>query len=160
MSMNDPAPVEIPPRGQFLNNNMYDKLKWVAQIFLPALGALYFGLGQIWGFAFIEEVVGSIAVIDTFLGVLLGLSARQYNDKVAPATARLDALKHDIVGTVVIDTLNPEKDVFSLDLDGHPLEMDGRDYVVFKVESNTGTGEVNLKNSPGENSPQLPGNDG
>ena len=62
-----------------LSNKTYDVLKWVAQIVLPALGALYFGLSRIWGLPFGEEIVGTITVIDTFLGALLGISTAQYN---------------------------------------------------------------------------------
>ena len=65
-----------------LNNKTYDVLKWIAQIVLPALGALYFGLSQIWGLPFGEEVVGTIAVVDTFLGALLGISTAQYNNRI------------------------------------------------------------------------------
>lgn len=59
-------------------NKTYDVLKWVAQIVLPAIGALYFGLSQIWGLPYGEEVVGTVTVIDTFLGALLGVSTAQY----------------------------------------------------------------------------------
>ena len=62
-----------------LSNRAYDTLKWIAQIVLPALGALYFGLSSIWGLPYGEEVVGTIAVVDTFLGALLGISTAQYN---------------------------------------------------------------------------------
>lgn len=61
-----------------LTNSDYDKLKWIAQIFLPALATLYFALSQIWGFGYGEEVVGSITAIDTFIGVCLGISTYQY----------------------------------------------------------------------------------
>ena len=61
------------------DDKTYDILKWIAQIFLPALGALYFGLAQIWGFPRGEEIVGTIAVIDTFFGVILGISTNNYN---------------------------------------------------------------------------------
>ena len=61
-----------------LPNKVYDILKWVAQIVLPALGALYFGLSQIWGLPYGEQVVGTITVVDTFLGALLGVSTAQY----------------------------------------------------------------------------------
>lgn len=64
-----------------LSNKTYDILKWIAQIALPALGSLYFGLAQIWGFPFGEEIVGTIAVVDTFLGALLKISTEQYNNK-------------------------------------------------------------------------------
>lgn len=62
-----------------LDNKTYDILKWVAIIVLPALGALYFGLAKIWGFPYGEEIVGTITVIDTFLGTLLGISTNNYN---------------------------------------------------------------------------------
>ena len=61
------------------DNKTYDVLKWIAQILLPALGALYFGLAQIWGFPYGEQIVGSVAVVDTFLGVILGISTANYN---------------------------------------------------------------------------------
>lgn len=61
-----------------LNNKVYDVLKWVALILLPALGTLYFALAGIWGFPYAEQVVGTITAIDTFLGVLLGISNNSY----------------------------------------------------------------------------------
>lgn len=61
-----------------LSNKVYDVLKWIAQVVIPALGALYFGLAQIWGFPYGEEIVGTLTVIDVFLGALLGISTVQY----------------------------------------------------------------------------------
>ncbi|MDL2216053.1 phage holin [Ruminococcaceae bacterium OttesenSCG-928-N02] len=63
----------------FLSDKMYDILKWVAQLFLPAAGALYFALAGIWGFPCGEEIVGTITAVDAFLGMLLGISTKQYN---------------------------------------------------------------------------------
>ena len=62
-----------------LSNKMYDILKWIAQYLLPASGMLYFALASIWGLPYGEEIVGTITAVDTFLGVLLGLSTIQYN---------------------------------------------------------------------------------
>lgn len=62
----------------FLSNKVYDILKWIAQFFLPAVGTLYFTLASIWGLPYGEQVVGTITAMDTFLGVLLGLSSSQY----------------------------------------------------------------------------------
>ena len=62
-----------------LSNNTYDILKYIAQYVLPALGALYFGLAKIWGLPYGTEIVGTIALVDTFLGTLLGLSTKSYN---------------------------------------------------------------------------------
>jgi hypothetical protein len=61
-----------------LSNRTYDILKWVAQIFLPALGTLYFALSQIWGLPYGEQIVGTITAVDAFLGMLLGISSAQY----------------------------------------------------------------------------------
>ena len=65
-----------------MNNKVYDILKWIAQIVLPALGALYFALAQIWGLPFGEEIVGTITAIDCFLGAILGISNAQYKKKI------------------------------------------------------------------------------
>ena len=62
-----------------LSNKTYDMLKWIAQYLLPALATLYFGLEGIWGLPYGEQVVGTITAIDTFLGVMLGISTAQYN---------------------------------------------------------------------------------
>lgn len=62
-----------------MSNTVYNVIKWIAQIFLPAVGTLYFGLSGIWGFPYAEQVVGTITVVDTFLGVLLGISTYNYN---------------------------------------------------------------------------------
>lgn len=64
-----------------LTDKTYNILKWVALILLPAMGALYFGLAGIWNFPYGEQVVGTITVIDTFLGAILGISTVQYNKK-------------------------------------------------------------------------------
>ena len=61
-----------------LSNKVYDVLKWIAQLLLPALGTLYFALAGIWGFPYGEEIIGTITAIDVFLGVILGISTANY----------------------------------------------------------------------------------
>lgn len=61
-----------------MTNKVYDALKFIAQIALPAAGTLYFTLSQIWGFPYGEEIVGTISAVDIFLGALLGISSIQY----------------------------------------------------------------------------------
>lgn len=61
-----------------MSNKVYDILKWIAQILLPALGTLYFALAQLWGFPYAEQIVGTITAIDCFLGALLGISTVMY----------------------------------------------------------------------------------
>lgn len=60
-------------------NKVYDVLKWIAMVLLPAIGSLYFGLANIWGFPYAEQIVGSISVIDAFLGAILMISTNEYN---------------------------------------------------------------------------------
>lgn len=64
-----------------MSNKVYDVLKWVAQIALPAVGALYFALADLWGLPYPTEIVGTITAIDTFLGVILGISSSSYHKK-------------------------------------------------------------------------------
>jgi hypothetical protein len=61
-----------------LTNKIYNLVKYFTTIFLPAVGALYYGLAQIWGFQNPEDVNGTINLIIVFLGVLIGISSRQY----------------------------------------------------------------------------------
>lgn len=65
-----------------MSNKVYDTLKWIAMYLLPALGTLYFALSGIWGLPYGEQIVGTITAIDTFLGVILGISTTQYNKRV------------------------------------------------------------------------------
>lgn len=67
-----------------MSNKTYDVLKWIAQFLLPALGTLYFALAGIWGFPYGEQIVGTITALDTFLGVILGISTAQYKRQEPP----------------------------------------------------------------------------
>ena len=62
-----------------MSDKVYDMLKFVAQILLPAIGTLYFALARIWDLPLAEQVVGTITAIDAFLGALLGISSLKYN---------------------------------------------------------------------------------
>lgn len=60
-------------------DKVYNWLKWICMIFLPATATLWFALGKIWGFPYLAEIEGTIIAIDTFLGALIGISTLQYN---------------------------------------------------------------------------------
>jgi len=62
-----------------MSNQTYDILKKIAQVWLPAIGTLYFALARIWNLPFAEEIVGSLTAIDAFLGAILGISTAIYN---------------------------------------------------------------------------------
>lgn len=62
-----------------LSNQTYDLLKYLTIIVLPAIGALYAGLSQIWSLPYAAEIPATITVICTFLGAVLCISTAQYN---------------------------------------------------------------------------------
>lgn len=64
-----------------LSNRAYDILKYLTIIVLPAIGALYTGLSQIWQLPYSAEIPATITVICTFLSAVLCISTAQYNGK-------------------------------------------------------------------------------
>ena len=62
-----------------MSNKVYDILKSIMMYVLPGIGTLYFALAGIWNLPYGEQVVGTITAINTFLGVLLGVSSANYN---------------------------------------------------------------------------------
>lgn len=66
----------------FKNDKVYDVLKWIAMVGLPALACLWFTVGKIWGFPYLAEIEATIVAIDTFLGALLGISNIRYQNAI------------------------------------------------------------------------------
>ena len=64
-----------------IDNKVYDILKWVALIVLPAVATLYGALAPTWEWPFAEEIVYTITAVDTFLGTLLGISNLSYKNE-------------------------------------------------------------------------------
>lgn len=67
-----------------LSNRLYDILKYIALIVLPALGTFYFAIAKIWGFPYASEIVGTISAVDALLGALLKISTDNYNQELQP----------------------------------------------------------------------------
>ena len=105
-----------------MNNKLYDRLKFLAQIALPALGTLYVTLAAIWDLPAPQEVAATILALDTFLGVLLGLQASAYNKGVIQA------------GHMNVVSLDNGGKNFSLDLDHEPEELENATELRFKVK--------------------------
>lgn len=63
-----------------LSNELYDRLKWIAMILLPAVSVLYLALAGLWNLPYPEQISGTIMAIDTFLGAILGISTKNYNN--------------------------------------------------------------------------------
>lgn len=62
-----------------LSNKVYDALKWITMIVLPALATAYTGLAAVWGWPYSGEIAKTVAVVCTLLGALLGISTAEYN---------------------------------------------------------------------------------
>ena len=62
-----------------INDRVYDCLKWIVMIVLPALSTAYVGLAAVWGWPLADEVAKSCSVICVLLGALLGISTAEYN---------------------------------------------------------------------------------
>lgn len=65
-----------------MSNKIYNVLKWIAMIVLPACATLYLGLSNVWGLPYGEEVSTTITLVNTFLGTVLMISTNQYNKRV------------------------------------------------------------------------------
>lgn len=65
-----------------LPDKWYNILKWVVVIFLPALNVAIFGLGELYGFD-AHYVCGTITIVQTFIGALIGVSTYSYNKEQA-----------------------------------------------------------------------------
>jgi hypothetical protein len=64
-----------------MNNKVYDVLKFIALVVLPALATFYLTLSGIWGLPYGEQITATITAIDTLLGALLGLSSKRYAEE-------------------------------------------------------------------------------
>lgn len=62
-----------------LNNKVYDVLKWLCLIVLPASAVCYTSIASIWGFPYASEVAGTINAISAVIGAIIGVSTVEYN---------------------------------------------------------------------------------
>ena len=61
-----------------LSNKVYDVLKYVVTIGLPAVTTLRLTLASIWGFPYAEPIGATLGAITVFLGALIGVSSAKY----------------------------------------------------------------------------------
>lgn len=62
-----------------MSNKLYDVLKWIALVVLPAVAIFYGSIAGIWDLPYAEQIPETITAVDLFLGVVLGVSSAQYN---------------------------------------------------------------------------------
>lgn len=68
-----------------MNDKVYDVLKYIALIVLPALGTFYSVLAGIWGLPYGDQITRTILAVDTLLGALVGVSSSSYYKKIQKA---------------------------------------------------------------------------
>jgi hypothetical protein len=68
----------VPIDGVLFSSGVYDVIKWLVQIGLPALSTLYVALASIWNLPFGPEVSKTIMIIVAFLGSLVAVSYTQF----------------------------------------------------------------------------------
>lgn len=73
-----------------LKNEVYDVLKWITLVVIPALATAYVGLSAIWGFPYADAISKTACVVCTLLGALLGISTAEYNAAKKEPFARHD----------------------------------------------------------------------
>ena len=112
----------VSDKAPLLSNKAYDWMKYIAQIFLPAVGALYFGLAQIWGLPNAEQVVGTVTIFDIFLGTVLLISTKQYDNSSA---------KYD--GNLIFDEEDPDRRVLRFQVDAPLEEIAAKENLTVKV---------------------------
>lgn len=108
-----------------VSNKTYDHLKPIVQVWLPALATLYFTLASIWGLPYAEQVVGTIAAFTTFLGLLLGISTKNYR--------KSQGFSFD--GALVVDKVDALKDTYTLELFTPLGDLESKDEVKLEVRN-------------------------
>ena len=102
-----------------LTNSVYDKLKFITIIVLPALSTLYFMISSIWGLPYKSEVIGTIGAITLFFGSVLKISSANYN---GDGKLQID---------VPEDEEEPIKYIFDVE---DPEALENNKFVTFKVD--------------------------
>lgn len=65
-----------------LNDKLYEVLKWIALIVIPALGEAYVRLANVWNLPYGQQINETALVVTFLLGALIGISTVQYNKQV------------------------------------------------------------------------------
>ena len=65
-----------------LSNKVYDILKWIALVFIPALITFYGVVGNVLNIPYTDVILTIMGAFDVFMGSLLGISTTKYNKRV------------------------------------------------------------------------------
>lgn len=111
------------PKDALLTNAQYDLLKKIVQLGLPALGALYAGLSELWGLPYGQQIVGTLALLTVFGGVILGFSSRSFADS---------EYKYD--GEVVVTETNDGRPAYDFQTSAPIRDLASKRELIFKVQ--------------------------
>lgn len=100
-----------------LKDKVYNTLKWIAQYLLPAAATLWMTVAKIWNLPYGVEIGATVSAIDLFLGAVLGISSANYQGD----------------GTMNINTDDPSKDTYTLELNEDVAELADKKTITFKV---------------------------
>lgn len=112
-----------------MSSKTYDFFKKLVQVIIPAVSSAYFALAEIWDLPGAEKVTGTLAVLATLIGIVVGISSNTYNK-----------LDQAFDGTVEVTTTEEGKKLFSLEVNGNPLEIENMGSVRFKVNKQIAEG--------------------
>jgi len=65
-----------------ISNRLYDILKWIALVALPAIQAFWLTIGKVWGFPYLTEIGTTIAAIGLLIAALIGVTSNNYYNDV------------------------------------------------------------------------------
>lgn len=110
------------------NTKLYDWLKYLAQVGLPALATFVLAVGNIWHWNATEGIVATIVALDTLLGALLLLTSANFAGQEA-----LKAANVEYNGEVEITSGDDGEPRALLNLDEHPVALVGKKEMRMKV---------------------------
>lgn len=106
----------------------YDFVKNLVLIWIPAISTFYFSLGAIWGLPAVDEVVKTLAAVAAFLGALVGLSKRSYDNSDE---------KYD--GELVFGVNDDGQPTMQPNFNEFPEDIAAKNELVLKVRSEVGS---------------------
>lgn len=109
-------------RDYILSNKLYDVLKNIVLIFLPAFGTFYFALSQIWEFGSGEEVLATTSALAVFIGTLIKVGDKSYNNSEQQYDGEINTVRKD-----------DGKLLYDMVLKGDPEGLQDLDQVKFKI---------------------------
>lgn len=114
---------------KLFSNAWYDRLKFAAQFLLPALATFYLTLGNTWDLANADKVATTIVAVNVFLGAVLGISAKQFNNN-----------EDNLDGELTINGFDPNTGLpdVGLRLTTDPVELLPSDVKVVRLKAPSG----------------------